>query len=308
MKRLLMMMALLFIAAPASAGYIITKRPISPLVDTAWVKANSCKSGVVVLDIRGKDAYGKGHIPCARVTDYGKDGWRVKKDGVAGVLPPVAALENLIGGLGIGNNAHVVVVPVGLKAADFAAATRVYWTFKVLGHDKVSVLNGGMIAYGREQGNRQEMGRGNKARGAKFQAHFRSRMVPQAAEVLQALKNRETLLDSRPNEQYLGINKSSAVMRPGTITSARNLPALWTTRNSGGMVRSHTQLAILFKTAKIPTKGKQIVFCNTGHWASLGWFISSEVMGNKQARMYDGSLADWSRNPSHPMEALVKLQ
>ena len=33
-------------------------------------------------------------------------------------------------------------------------ATRIYWTFKVLGHDNVSILNGGMAAYDEEDKNR----------------------------------------------------------------------------------------------------------------------------------------------------------
>ena len=70
-----------------------------------------------------------------------------KLRGIAGMLPPVEQISNLIGSLGIGNQDHVVLIPYGTSSSKMGTATRIYWTFKVLGHDKVSILNGGMAAY-----------------------------------------------------------------------------------------------------------------------------------------------------------------
>ena len=123
-------------------------RAAGPLVDAAWVTANAAKPDIVVLDARSDPkAYAAGHIPGAVFTSYGGDGWRVKKGDVVGMLPETPALEKLIGGLGIGNGDHVVVVAPGNSATDMGIATRIYWTFKVMGHDKVSVLDGGMKRY-----------------------------------------------------------------------------------------------------------------------------------------------------------------
>ena len=68
-------------------------------------------------------------------------------EGIAGMLPPVDQISNLIGSLGIVNQDHVVLIPYGNSSSKMGTATRIYWTFKVLGHDKVSILNGGMAAY-----------------------------------------------------------------------------------------------------------------------------------------------------------------
>jgi DNA replication protein DnaC len=38
------------------------------------------------------------------------------------------------------------LAPMGQQAADVGAATRIYWTFKVMGHDDVSILDGGWVA------------------------------------------------------------------------------------------------------------------------------------------------------------------
>ena len=57
------------------------------------------------------------------------------------MLPPVDQISALIG-----NEDHVVLLPQGKYSSEMITATHVYWTFKVLGHDRVSILNGGMKA------------------------------------------------------------------------------------------------------------------------------------------------------------------
>jgi len=45
-----------------------------------------------------------------------------------------------------------------------------------------------------------------------------------------------------------------------------------------------------------------IAFCNTGHWASLGWFANSEILGKKNVKLYDGSMVDWAAHDELPVE------
>lgn len=60
----------------------------TPLVDVAWVKANTGKPGVVFVDIRGKSAFLRGHIPGAVDGDYRKSGWQIKnEEKTVGMLP-----------------------------------------------------------------------------------------------------------------------------------------------------------------------------------------------------------------------------
>ena len=80
------------------------------------------------------------------------------------------------------------------------------------------------------------------------------------------------------------------------------------TVNGGG--RSATAAARASST-RLPAcrpSGAQVNFCNTGHWASIGWFVSSELIGNKKARMYDGSMVEWTMLKGGSMEQKVKLQ
>ena len=281
----------------------------TPLVNAQWVKNNIAKPDVVFLDVRGSaGAFRAGHIPGAVFTSYGRDKWRVKKDGVSGMLPPVQQLEKLIGGLGIGNGNHVVLVPGGYNSAEMGVATRIYWTFKVLGHDAVSILDGGFLAYAADKKNPLEKPY-TPPRPKTFKANFRPQFLATAKDIKKALAVKDTaLLDSRPNDQYLGVNKSGAAKRPGTLKGAINLPGRWTTVDDGGTFRSVETLRRLYAAAGAPTAGPVITFCNTGHWASLGWFVNSELLGNKNTKMYDGSLADWSRDAANPMEQKLKLK
>ena len=176
-----------------------------PLVDVGWIKDHSCDEGVRVLDIRNpidggsRTAYLQGHIPCAVYTDYLKGGWRSEVGGVPGQLSSPDALAKLIGDLGIDNDTHVVVYHHGKNAVDMGSATRMYWTFKVLGHDNVSVLNGGYLAYAVDPNNKIEKGN-NKPEPRTFTPSLRAEMVITKEDVKAAIEDDGiVLVDMRPN-------------------------------------------------------------------------------------------------------------
>jgi thiosulfate/3-mercaptopyruvate sulfurtransferase len=243
--------AWLALVATASA------QAVTPLVNVDWLRQNIGRPDMVILDVRNQlgggseKAYRQAHIPGAVYSDYLRAGWRATVDGVPGQLPPLADLERLIGDLGIGNDSHVVVVAGGTSSLDMASATRVYWTFKVLGYDRVSVLDGGY--------------------------------------------------DLRPPAQYRGQQRTAAAKRAGTIPGAVNLPESRLTTDGGRFVGAE-RVAQLLAALGVGTDEAGIVFCNTGHWASLGWFAQSELLGNKKIRLYDGSMADWTARAELPVE------
>ncbi|MCK4710046.1 MAG: sulfurtransferase, partial [Gammaproteobacteria bacterium] len=279
----------------------------TPLVDVGWIKQHSCDDGVCVLDIRNpldgasRTDYLKGHIPCAVYTNYLTGGWRTMVKKVPGQLPSTDKIAKLIGDLGIDNKTHVVIYHHGKSALDLGSATRVYWTLKVLGHDNASILNGGYLAYIADKKNKPQKG-SNKVKAKTFKANLRSDMMASAADVKMAIDDSGTqLIDLRPRHQFIGINRHPKAKRNGTIPSSKNLPESWMTVNGGGTFRNNSDLAKLYDIAGVDPAGKQINFCNTGHWASLGWFVSSEIMGNSSAKLYDGSMVEWTANKSLPM-------
>lgn len=295
------------------AGFAGSASAADALVDVAFAKANAGKAGVVFVDARPQVDFLRGHIPGAVHTDYVKDGWRVNKGKAIAQLPDdPAVIGILIGKLGIDNSTHVVLVANGTDATDMGTATRLFWTFKLLGDDNVSVLNGGMKAYLAEvdkQGkpvNPLETGPG-KVTPKAFKVSLRKEMLATRDEVKKAMDSHGTLIDNRPADQYLGVNQAPVDAVAGTIPGAHSVPENWITKNDSGTFRTKEELAKLYKAAGVATSGEQINFCNTGHWASLGWFASTQILGNKDAKLYAGSMTDWT-HANMPVESKVEAK
>ncbi len=275
-----------------------------PLVTAEWVAAQAKNDAVRIVDVgRTPGEFLTAHIPGSAFTDYKKDGWRVERNGVPDVMNAIPALESLLGRLGIASDKHVVLVAPGLSAYDMASATRLYWTLKVLGQEKVSVLDGGLASFV-QQKLPVEAGPAKPRKTEIYAARPVSGMeafLPDVAETSLPL------VDARPSDEYLGINKSDKVLRPGTLPGAVNLPLVWMTVDGKGFFRQPTVLKSLFAYAKVQPDAPMIVFCNTGHTASLVWFVAHELLGNSQVRLYDGSLAEWSLDPMRPMDRIFNI-
>jgi len=278
---------------------------VQPLVDAAWL--NTQLDDVIVLDIRssagaaeGRETYETGHIPGAIHSGYGQDRWRVTRDSVPGMAPAVPELEQLIGGLGISNEDYVVIVPAGTTAGEFGSATRVYWQFKVLGHERVSILDGGFEAW--KAAEYPVTTEPLEFEPVSYTADYQSQLVASREDVIAALQNGTQLIDARSASYYMGESKSRSAARAGTIAGAKNVPAAAMTVENGGTFVDFETAASFWNEAGAADDGEQIVFCNTGHLATLTWFAAYELLGNKQARVYDGSTAEWSADPDSPMD------
>ncbi|MFP3670316.1 rhodanese-like domain-containing protein, partial [Priestia sp. SIMBA_032] len=85
-----------------------------------------------------------------------------------------------------------------------------------------------------------------------------------------------------------------AAAEPGTLPGAVNVPHSTFVVDEGRDVIDRDALVSLIAQVGLEPEGAQISFCNTGHWASVGWFALSEVAGNPDVRMYDGSMVEWT--------------
>lgn len=302
----------LTLAASLFAGLALTSGAIAepvagPLVDAAWVAEHSCDEGVVALDIRpNARAFQRARVPCSVHSAYPADGWRVERDGVPGMLPEANALAKLIGGLGIGNDAHVVVIGPGGSPGATTAATRVYWTFKVAGHDAVSLLDGGFTAY-RDAGKAVEKGEAAGRPATSFTVTLNPDVLATSADVAAATDAGVGLIDNRGSDYYVGINKSGIAKRAGTVPGADNVPITWLT-SPDGRFQSQAVLDQIAAETSLSASDPQISLCNSGQMASLGWFVAHELLGNDNARMYDGSMAEWTADPSRPVEQRIKSE
>jgi thiosulfate/3-mercaptopyruvate sulfurtransferase len=278
----------------------------SPLVDSAWLMGNINNGTVVIIDLRNKIDKGslttflKGHIPGSVHSDYLKDGWRISKNGIIGLLPSAEKFQALARRLGVYNDSHVVLIPAGVSSTDFGSSARAYWTFKVFGHSKVSILEGGYNAWRTKFPNFIEQSKSNKIREGDFLASFNSASyisTKQVAEIVNQKKN-VTLIDARNNQQFIGEGKHKAIKLSGHLPGATFLSETNSYDQKSNSLKKREQLAQLFSVIDIETK-PTVSYCYTGHWAAINWFILSEVLGKKDTRLYDGSMVEWSADSAN---------
>lgn len=257
-------------AAPALPG---------PLVPAGWLAAHLDDPGLAVIDLRPASAWQAGHIPGAIGADYTAVPWRVATpSGARGALPPPEALAATIGRLGVADTDAVV-----LLADDFDAAARVYWSFKVLGHDAVAILEGGPAAWTGALAHGATPARGP----ASFTAHYTPALRAELPEVmLAASTGAARLVDARPSAQY------AAGHIPGAISLDQHGALAAPAR-----LRPREALAALFAPVG---ERPAIAYCNTGHFGAADWFVLSEVL-HHPAKLYDGSMTEWTADPARPV-------
>lgn len=282
---------------------------LDPLVDVTWVKTNGDRDDVVILDIRNKidggsaKTFAAGHIPGAVYSNYLEAGWRTKVEGVIGQTPETGKLEQLIGSLGIDNDTKVVIMPAGVNSTDFGSAARIYWTFNYLGHDKVAILDGGYRAWTADAANPIETGPPTSPTPKIFEAKVRPELLVNAATVEAALGDDGTvLLDGRPDQQFQGKAKHDAAKAAGHIPGATHFDQATTFDDKTGKLIDIAKLETLLPPGLENDDKEVLSYCNTGHWASVNWFVMSEVLGKKNVKLYDGSMVEWTQDASRPVE------
>lgn len=288
-----------------------------PVVSADWLASNMAE--VQVIEVRsdtksylkapefdtdaktGKKLLAEvgGHINNSSLLDFKKvrvdrlvDGKKIKF-----LIPEKEAFEKLVQSLGVHAGKPIVLVPVGQEMTDVDEALRVYWQFKVYGEDQVAVLDGGMAGW-LVEGRDFAVTSSEKSAGNWIAKSFRQELIASSEEVARASKSgKPQLLDARPPAQYWGLAKRPDVMTFGHIAGAKELaPELLAKSVNGALYfwSKNTYQAVM-KGNGLSTKRSTISYCNTGHLASGGWFVMSELVGNKSTKLYDGSLARWTQ-------------
>ena len=299
-------LALGLLLAVAGAPLRAVELP-GPLVTPAWLERQLGAPDLVILDIRNAidggslESYAAGHVPGAVYSNYLTDGWRVTRDGVIGMAPPVAELERLVGGLGIGNEDTVVLVYGGVNATDFGSAARIYWTFKYLGHDRVAILNGGWRGW---QAAGLPVERGvREPEPVRFEARLRPEYAVDTAFVEEAMaRGGAVFVDARPVDQYLGREKHRAAKAYGHLPGAWSVPQEAFFDPATGGLKSREALLEVIPPELLAMEGTIVAYCNTGHWAATDWFVLHEILGRQGVRLYDASMVGWTQDPERPME------
>lgn len=311
------------IALFAIAVSIVTSTEVSagqlpgPLVETDWLAKNL--ANVTILDVRadlksfnakpvfitnkksGKKKLVKigGHIPGARLVNYKKTRTTVEINGkkVQKMLPDKATFEKLMQKTGLNKNSTIVIVTKGQNNGDMTMATRLYWQLKYFGQDDMAILNGGMAQWILD--GRQLSGVAEKSvHGNWIATAERKDILATTDDVSKALRNKSTqLIDNRTLDLYLGTWKKSYVYDEGHIPGAKIFPnSVMTTHGTPAKFFSVEEIRKLSNGLGINAGKETITYCNSGHLASGGWFIMHELLGNKNVKLYDGSMHEWTLN------------
>jgi len=219
----------------------------------------------------------------------------------SGLLPDPAALADLLSRIGLTPRQHAIIVSAGTTAGDFSAAARVYWTLKIAGHDKTSILSGGMLAWGRDATRPIEAGPAPvNPPSPPYPIKLAPELRADVGAVERAIADQTAvLLDSRAANYFAGAAKSPQVARPGRLPGASLLDHAAAFDAGAMALRPKAALEKLF--ADVPAK-PIINYCNTGHQAATNWFVLSEVLGRPDISLYDGSLSQWAEDDSRAIE------
>jgi thiosulfate/3-mercaptopyruvate sulfurtransferase len=262
-----------------------------PLLSAPAVQAGLSAPNTVILDIRDPKSYAAGHIPGALNAPYGT--WRGPASN-PGELPSQANLTKLVQRLGLKPDTHVIVTSSGKDETDFGAAARVYWTLKVLGLQQLSVLNGGLKAW-------QAAGfalddKPVNVTASSFVPTINQDMIATREEVVAKVNaGKAQLVDARPAAFFDGSTRHAAAKVPGTLKGAVNVEhSKWFEPNSTAIV-SAGEAKKLVSSTSVKTDQDTVSFCNTGHWAATNWFVLSELVGQKNVKLYAGSMVDWTQ-------------
>lgn len=267
------------------------------VVDTNWLAEHLESEDVVLIDMSSDyTQYQRFHIPGAIYLGYDNLIQYRKKDKVAFSIDN-ETLYKLLGLLGISQNSHVVIYDDmgGLNAG------RLYWNLERIGHQKISIVDGGLVKWvleGRTVDNKPV-----KPERALYTPNKTSvDNVVDLAKLAQLMQhNKARLLDVRTREEYIGYKKYPRTT--GHIPGA----SFWPWENNvdfgGGFVlKDNNTLERALKELGVTQKDEPlVVYCQSGHRAAQS-YMTLKKLGYKNVRLYDGSMAEYSQHKNLPIK------
>jgi thiosulfate/3-mercaptopyruvate sulfurtransferase len=259
----------------------------APLVSASWLRERLGEPRLRVVDCRyklgepgaGEPLWREGHIPGAAFMDVDRD--LAAEPGERGrhPLPEPEDFEAAARRAGISADTLVIAYD---EAAEGGAA-RLWWLLRHFGHDRVSVLDGGLRGW-REEGGPLEIGAGQPAPGT-FTA------LPQEGDT----RDSETLagsllVDARVPERYRGeVEPIDPVA--GHIPGAANVP--FAELAPGGRFLAPDELRARFEAAGAAPGRELVAYCGSGVTACV-LLLAAELAGLEAGRLYPGSWSEWS--------------
>ena len=241
----------------------------------------------------GRESYARAHIPAAGFADI-PGALSDPASPFAFTLPAAESFAAAAGRLGIGDGTHVVAY-----AQDAPMwATRLWWLLRYFGHDDTSVLDGGLAAW-TAAGGPVEPGMGGYAP-APFTARPRPELLARLADVREVTEDGSACLVNALSPEAFRGKGPSAYSRPGRIPGSVNVPWNGLVDPATSRFRPPAELAAALADGGVRADQPVIAYCGGGISATVDLFALA-LAGRDDARLYDGSLTEWSANPELPL-------
>jgi thiosulfate/3-mercaptopyruvate sulfurtransferase len=265
------------------------------LVSTEWLAARLGEADLRVVDGTWylphlkRDAraeYEQAHIPGAVFFDI--DAIKDPHNPLPHMLPSPEEFARAVGALGIGDGDRVVVY--GGRGG--IASARVWWTFRVFGHERVAVLDGGLPKW-RAEGRPLEATAVTPA-----PRRFTPRRRGELVRDLQAMQanlttRREQVLDARSAGRFYGtVPEPRPGLRGGRIPGSFNLPYDQLLRATDNTLLPPAELRQAFQKAGIDLERPVVTTCGSGVSAAV-LALGLHVLGRRDVPVYDGSWTEW---------------
>ncbi len=269
------------------------------LVDADWAEAHIGDPDVVIVEVdEDTSAYDKGHIRSAIKLDWKKD----LQDPVRRDFIDKTGFEALLSERGISND-HTVLL-YGGNNNWFAAYA--YWYFRLYGHDKVLLLDGGRKKW--ELDSRELSTDVPKRPRTSYTAADQDSAIRALRDEVIAAIGKRNLVDVRSPDEFAGLLLAPAhlpqeqAQRAGHIPTARNVP--WSkAANEDGTFRSDDELRHLYQDEAGLDFGRDtIAYCRIGERSAHTWFVLHELLDQPNVKNYDGSWTEYGSLVGVPIE------
>ncbi|CAL5321304.1 unnamed protein product [Camellia sinensis] len=308
--------------ASFSMQYMSTNEPV---VSVDWLRANLREPDMKVLDAswympdeqrNPLQEYQVAHIPGALFFDV--DGISDRTTKLPHMLPSEEAFAAAVSALGIENKDGVVVY----DGKGIFSAARVWWMFRVFGHDRVWVLDGGLPRW-RASGFDVESSASSdtilKASAASeaiekvyhgqavgpitFQTKFQPHLVWTLEQVKKNIEDKtHQHLDARSKTRFDGVAPEPRKgIRSGHVPGSKCIPFPQMLDGSQTLLPAD-ELKKRFDQEGISLDSPVVTSCGTGVTACI-LTLGLHRLGKTDVPVYDGSWTEWGAHPGTPVSA-----
>lgn len=252
------------------------------------------KADVVIVDLCKAKQYAQAHIPGAHFINYA-DIVRIDKP-VMGLLPDVESFSKLISGLDINANTHVIAY----DDEGGGCASRFIWTLNVFGHDKTSLLNGGLHSWANE-GHTLTNEEPASAEPGNYSLNNTGQYTTDRDYIRQHLDDKNTvLLDARSAAEFSGEKKFAD--KAGHIPGAVHFE--WTDamdRNNNLRLLPEGVIEQRLEQLGVTKEKEVICYCQSHHRSAFSYLMLRHL-GYENVKGYPGSWSDWGNQANTPTE------